>query len=441
MKPSPRQWVDAAWYELIRIATLGITGFDTPGSLEGLPESATALSSVKMILLSLKKTENSLNASIDRAIEQLQSAKDFDSFDRASFLRHYWQPVFATVAETREKEGVLMNRMAVSGKARSLFGDNFLNVAFFAHDNTPKNGSIIALGKALFSDKRLSSKGTFSCASCHQPANFFADQNALSTNIHGKLLARNTPSLLNAAFQTHFFWDMRVNTLEMQVKSVIENSDEMDGNIESVVQRLNADMELVSLFNSAFEKKAGDSIKQEQITHVLAAYQRTLTGFNSSFDDYMNGNDTAIQPAAIKGFNLFMGKAKCGTCHFAPVFSGLVPPFYDKMESEVIGVPADSMNNQADKDNGRFSVYPFETFRFAFKTPSVRNTANTFPYMHNGVYQTLEQVVDFYNKGGGAGLGLNFPNQTLSSNTLNLSVIEQKQLVAFMKTLDSKIRN
>ena len=440
-RPSPKQWLDAAWYELIRIATLGITGFDTPGCKTGLQESALALGSVKMILLTLKNPEDNLEPALDKAIEILRSAKDFDSFDRANFLRKAWQPVFASVAETREKEGVLMNRLAISAKARSLFGDSFLNEPFFAPDNTPQNAGIDALGKALFSDTRLSSTGTFSCASCHQPATFFADQNTLSTNIHGNLLARNTPSLINSGFQTNFFWDMRVNTLEMQAKFVIENRNEMDGNIDSVVRRLNADQALVTRFNTAFKKRAGEPISEEQITHALAAYQRTLSGFNSPFDEFMNGNDTAITPLAVNGFNLFMGKATCATCHFAPVFSGLVPPYYDKMESEVIGVPANAANNSADKDEGRFLVYPVETYRFAFKTPTVRNTATTFPYMHNGVYKTLEQVVDFYNKGGGAGLGLPFPHQTLSPEKLNLSVAEQQQLVEFIKTLGSKIHN
>lgn len=440
-RPSPKQWLDAAWYELIRIATLGITGFDTPGCKTGLQESALALGNVKMILIALNKTEGNLEPAMDKAIEILRTGKDFDNFDRASFLRKAWQPVFASVAETREKEGVLMSRLAISSKARSLFGDSFLNVHFFAPDNIPQNTGIDSLGKALFSDTRLSSTGTFSCASCHKPATFFADQNALSTNIHGNLLARNTPSLVNTAYQTNFFWDMRVNTLEMQAKSVIENKNEMNGNIDSVLRKLNADKALVTRFNSAFKKRAGEPISEEQITHALAAYQRTLTGFKSPFDDYMNGNDTAITLPAVAGFNLFMGKAKCATCHFAPVFSGLIPPYYDKMESEVIGVPANAANTIADNDEGRFLIYPVETYRFAFKTPSVRNTAYTFPYMHNGVYKTLEQVVDFYNNGGGSGLGLPFPHQTLSTDKLNLSVAEQQQLVAFIKTLDSKIHN
>jgi cytochrome c peroxidase len=130
-----------------------------------------------------------------------------------------------------------------------------------------------------------------------------------------------------------------------------------------------------------------------------------------------------------------MGKAKCGTCHFMPLFNGTVPPAFTFTESEVIGVPFNARGTKLDADLGRYEIYQIENFRNAFKTPTVRNIAHTAPYMHNGVYDSLEQVMDFYNRGGGAGLGLNVPNQTLPFDSLALTNTEINQVIAFMNTL------
>ena len=136
-----------------------------------------------------------------------------------------------------------------------------------------------------------------------------------------------------------------------------------------------------------------------------------------------------------------MGKAACGTCHFAPTFAGLVPPHFKESEGEVLGVPAtiDTINPKLDTDLGRFDNGRMKEradhMRNAFKTVTVRNVALTGPYMHNGVYSTLEEVVDFYNRGGGLGLGLDVPNQTLSGDALDLTQGDIKDLVIFMETL------
>jgi cytochrome c peroxidase len=137
-----------------------------------------------------------------------------------------------------------------------------------------------------------------------------------------------------------------------------------------------------------------------------------------------------------------MGKAQCGTCHFAPNFSGLVPPLYTENESEVLGVPEDpnAAVKKADADNGRYSNKLYSEMAWiyekSFKTVTVRNAALTAPYFHNGSYKTLKQVVDFYNNGGGAGMGLNIKNQTLAADSLHLSDGEKKSLVAFMQSLN-----
>ena len=138
------------------------------------------------------------------------------------------------------------------------------------------------------------------------------------------------------------------------------------------------------------------------------------------------------------GFDLFMGKAACGTCHFAPTFNGLVPPFYDENESEVLGVP-NATSDKVDDDIGRFGSQRkhdyLEHFKHSFKTTTVRNVALTAPYMHNGIYETLEELVDFYNNGGGEGMGLSVNYQTLGSDSLHLTTLEQTQLITFMHSL------
>ena len=133
--------------------------------------------------------------------------------------------------------------------------------------------------------------------------------------------------------------------------------------------------------------------------------------------------------------NLFMGKAKCATCHFAPVFNGTVPPNFAKTEHEVVGTPKDKAGSALSDDTGRYMFNQMPQLKGAFKTPGLRNVAVTAPYMHNGVYDTLEEVVDFYNKGGGLGMGLPADNQTLPFDKLSLTDAEMKALVAFMKAL------
>ncbi len=154
----------------------------------------------------------------------------------------------------------------------------------------------------------------------------------------------------------------------------------------------------------------------------------------------MNGNPV-LNKSEINGFNLFMGKAKCGTCHFMPLFSGAKPPRYYFIESEVIGVPAtiDKKKSTLDNDSGRYLITGSKIHLFSFKTPTLRNVALTAPYMHNGVFKTLEEVVDFYNNGGGKGIGIAPSNQSLPFDKLNLSVKEKKDIIAFMRSLTDTV--
>ncbi len=211
----------------------------------------------------------------------------------------------------------------------------------------------------------------------------------------------------------------------------------MHGDLQRAVNDLRTSPEYVELFRDAFPQVQHEPVTERHLKVAIAAYIRSLTTMNSRFDGYMRGDETKLTLLEKQGFNLFAGKAKCATCHFIPLFNGTVPPDFDKTESEILGVPStkDTTHAQLDADLGKFALHRKNLHKFAFKTPTVRNVALTAPYMHNGVFSTLEEVVDFYDRGGGVGLGMEVPNQTLPAERLNLSKAEKKALVAFMQTL------
>jgi cytochrome c peroxidase len=231
------------------------------------------------------------------------------------------------------------------------------------------------------------------------------------------------------------FWDGHASTVEEQMLHVTSNLQEMGNAIEDLPVRLSKSTAYLRLFEEAFPKQS-NPIDLQNIQKAMGAYIRSLAVFDSSFDQYMRGETSTIDAGVQRGFNLFMGKAKCGTCHFAPVFNGTVPPWYLDTEFEVIGVPDDK--GRLDADLGKYKLYPADKFRHAFKTVTVRNAALTAPFMHNGVHKTLPEVVSFYNKGGGTGMGLEVPNQTLPFDQLNLSKREERDIVKFLEALTDR---
>jgi cytochrome c peroxidase len=257
-------------------------------------------------------------------------------------------------------------------------------------------------------------------------------------------LPRNSPTVINSGFQQDNFWDRRANSLEDQLDSVINNSHELHSSFENVIARINASPEYVALFNEAFPSTKDDGISRADVKNAIGVYERTLTGMNSRFDQYMRGDETKMTGQEINGFNLYMGKANCGKCHFAPLFNGAVPPYFDITDHHSIGVPVkDTMTvYEIDPDKGVFKSTQNPFFSFSFKTPTLRNVELTAPYMHNGVYKTLEQVVDFYDHAAGEkfrkqmGKGMApLPFFTILPFELKLTPVEKKELVAFLKTL------
>lgn len=432
---------DAIRLQTFRIISLGITGFDTPLVNSSLSECAVSLKSIQRYLdfyddnsadfLTLKK--QCQNAQIF-----LEKNDNFDTFDRISFISNFINPLTSTILEFQKKQKIASFKEVrlLSPDAETLFAEGVFNPNFF----TPNSDSYtsderVLLGKKLFFDPILSHGNVRSCASCHQPENGFTDglEKPFTLN-NKKLLPRNTPTLFNVAFQGKQFYDLRSGNLENQTQDVIENKDEMHGSLKEISQKLSVDKKYVELFKKAFPDQKGN-IQERHISNALASFERSLISLNSRFDLYLRGNKSMLNASEMRGFNLFAGKAKCATCHFTPLFNGTVPPNFTNTESEVIGVPATPQNKSIDKDLGRYARYQFDIWKYSFKTPTLRNIEKTSPYMHNGVYNTLEEVVDFYNQGGGKGLGFDLPNQTLSETKLNLTKSEQRDLVAFLKSL------
>lgn len=436
------QVFDAGKLEVFRILALGITGFDNPLTLKSSQESVASLNGVRAALAYYedKAGDENLPAEFTAAANYLENHTDFNGFNRAEFITKYGNPITTGITDLQNKlniHGATYNRM-LKMDAKTLFDKDAFNVNAYVPDfNSFATEKKTALGRILFSDPILSGNGKRSCQSCHQPDKAFTDGLAKNLIIDGnRTVKRNTPTLLNAALQSSQFYDLRAATLEDQALSVVQNKDEMHGSMKVAAQRLWENKGYRQLFADAFHKKNRTDIDTLEVMNAIGSYVRSLISLNTRFDQYMRGNKTALNQQEINGFNIFMGKAKCATCHYMPLFNGAFPPMYILNESEVIGVPKTIAKTAIDTDLGRYNILRTNSFKHAFKISTVRNAALTAPYMHNGVFTTLEQVMDFYNKGGGAGLGYKVENQTLSPDKLNLTDKESKEVIAFIKTLN-----
>ncbi|MBW8684549.1 cytochrome-c peroxidase [Chitinophaga rhizophila] len=405
---SEQQVLESVQQELIRVMALYITGYDAPLLKSGVLEAAAALNAIDTVLMPYTGVDHqdSIRIYLQRGIQSLAAAPDFDQFDRLSFLVNDMLP---------------LQRLVLNSK-HDLFSPSTIDKMQFPHSNI--DGDTL-LGRKLFFEKALSGNNTRSCATCHQPGRFFTDGLPRNVAVSGNtMLPRHTPGLLYACYQYSQFWDGRAVSLEDQVLQVLHSPQEMDIRDDTLLQRLHRNQSYSTLTLS-------------DVQAALAAYLRTLTPFDAPFDRFMAGDRQALTAEQKLGGNIFMGKAQCATCHFAPLFNGLIPPLYNRTEFEVLGTPAneDLLHPITDNDSGRLAFFPIDFYKGAFKTPTIRNSAVTAPYMHNGALLTMEQVIDFYDKGGGNGIGLSIPNQTLSAVPLQLTAAEKKALIAFMDAL------
>ena len=434
-----KELIEATKMELIRVFTLGLSGFDTPGSLRSIPEAKIVFKNMKKQLAHLSTKENKeIELILNLALYELEKNNDFNSFDRFSFLKKVINPLYKELNQLFVSEK--NKKSSINPLANSMFDSSFINPYFFTLlDEQTDNTQVRKLGGKLFSDPILSKDLSMSCQSCHDPKKGFTDGIAKSKiNNNGGTTLRNSPTLLNAVYSDRYFYDLRAFNLEQQVEHVIFNEKEFGTTYKTILKKLNANEEYVSMFKTAFGEK---KITRENFSKSLSSYVLSLQSFNSEFDMYIRNSGVMIPKKIKDGFNLFMGKASCGTCHFPPTFSGLVPPYFVKNESEILGVLETplSFNKKIDSDNGRIdnNIQSENAwiYKKSFKTNTVRNVSITAPYFHNGAYPTLESVIDFYNHGGGAGIGLNVKNQTLSSDSLNLSELEKESLILFLNSL------
>lgn len=244
----------------------------------------------------------------------------------------------------------------------------------------------VALGERLYHDPNLSSDGTISCASCHDIANGGDDGLPVSPGVGGLLGGVSSPTTLNSHLNFAQFWDGRAQTLEEQAAGPIENPVEMANTFENVIAYLQSEESYVEGFNAAFDD---GEINQDTITSAIADYERTLTTPNSKFDQWLEGDDNALNEQELAGLTEFMNVG-CGSCHQGP---GLGGTMYQRMGNvhDYFGSLARTLDAN---DYGRFNVTENEADRYRFKVPILRNIAETAPYMHNGEIEDLGEVVD-----------------------------------------------
>lgn len=274
----------------------------------------------------------------------------------------------------------------------------------------------VALGKLLFFDKRMSLDGTVSCATCHDPKKGWTDQRPTTIGVRQQLGRRNTPTILNAAYHETQFWDGRALTMEEQAKDPISNPKEMGLTHPQATARIAAIRGYERHFKSAFGDR---TITIERIVQAMGSFQRTILTGNSPYDRYMAGERGALKTDALRGMTIFNGKGNCAACHSGP----------DMTDGRFHNVGA-GMQRRV-QDLGRYEVTKQDADKGAFRTPALRNLSDTFPYMHDGSLATLEQVIEFFDKGG-------HPNPWLTPEIkpLGLSVEEKRDLVSFLATLN-----
>lgn len=450
-----RMVIELYQLNLIKLLTLELSGFDTPGTLNGLEDAKTTLATINKIITpylndfpKLKSEINELKKLMQKAELFLQNSTDFNTFDRATFVNKYFEPLYKKINDFHQNSGVEyydeISNFPLSFNPRSnhVFSNNFFNSNYFAGVIIEDNDELIQLGKTLFYDPILSGNYQRSCASCHSPEEGFTNHTAKSLAMDFKgTLDRNSPTLLNSIYAKGYFHDLRADKISNLIEHVIFNEKEFASGYNQIEHKLKQSDHYQEMFAKSFNKINGKYINKNSINTAITAFIKSLVGWNSEFDKFARGEKNNLSNDAKQGFNLFMGKAQCGICHFPPSFSGLVPPFFQDSESEVLGVTVnfDTIHPVLDSDLGRFASKKIKDqadhFKHSFKTPTIRNAEITFPYMHNGAFKTLEEVVAFYNHGGGAGLGLPIDNQTLPESKLNLNQKEIKQIIEFIKSL------
>jgi cytochrome c peroxidase len=280
----------------------------------------------------------------------------------------------------------------------------------------------VSLGEKLFFETKLSRDNTVSCGTCHKPEFAFADNKEFSVGVRGQLTTRNTPSSINVSAHSSFFWDGRAETLEEQTLGPIESRGEMDSPISEVVAKLNMD----PLYRSAFYKVYGSKPSKEAIISAIAAFEMSLETADTPFDHYMQGDTNAVSAAAKRGQLIFNVKGKCFDCHFGPDFTA------DDFKNIGLFDGGKTWN-----DSGRFLITRNVNDLGKFKTPGLRNIAKTSPYMHNGKFKSLQEVIDYYNDPNKI-VPMHQNRDTILNQPLGLTKAEKSDLLMFLNSLTDK---
>lgn len=440
---------------LLNLASIYTTGFECPDTSRIIPELRLMLENTRSIYTSFNEgfsrtplSEEYLDL-FDKAKQFVTSqSNNFSNFDQFLFIKDYINPLFKINqglirkyhASSKSVVDYTLNPNTNSIFDKTVYSAKDSKGIFLKVEDKTILAEIDRIGKLLFYDPILSGNNLRSCNSCHKSTEYFTD-NLRPTGLQFNrkdFLPRNAPSLINAKFNHLLMLDGRQLTLQTQLHDVVIDSVEMASDSIEVLEKIMSCVE----YNKAFTKllKYTPGVHEVNLNHIASAitfYYSKFSDYYAPFDDAINENKY-LEPSAHKGFNLFMSKAQCGTCHFPPQFNGVKPPFVGS-EFEVLGVPKDRKHLALSADKGRAAVNEaYETIN-AFRTGSIRNAEKTKPYMHNGVFDNLEEVIDFYDFGGGTGHRLKVPNQTLSGDSLHLSKKEKSALLAFINSLNEKI--
>lgn len=440
---------------LLNLAAIYTTGFECPDTNNIIPELRFMLQAVSKIYNTYNEsfsskplTENYLEL-YNQAIDFVKNQPaQFSLFDHFNFIKNYINPLFAINQKLINAYGIVsksyndytLNDSCYSIFNKSLYTAQSAKGIFSVVGDSAVLNQIKETGKLLFYDPILSGNNKRSCASCHKPDEYFTDS-SLPTAMqfdNANHVARNTPSLINAIYNHLLMLDGKHISLQNQMKDVITNPTELNSNEKDLLEKVLSCKKYKDAFKS-FLKYTPEE-KNISIDHIVSAISFYYAGFSNyyaAFDEAMNNNKN-LDEESVKGFNLFMSKAQCATCHFVPNFNGVKPPFISS-EFEVLGVPADTGFTKLDADSGRFKINKADETLNAFRTGSLRNIMHTAPYMHNGVFKTINEVIDFYNDGGGNGKKLIVPNQTLSADSLKLNETEKQQLITFLQSLNENI--
>lgn len=407
---------------LITIYTKSLTG-----EKRAVEKAITSLRAIYDEMESRNQLRPDSQVALLKAIQYLEQ-NPIDDFNYFDFYQKYFLPLYEQLPI--DNEGMTTS----DANAKGIFDKAFLNPLAFAElEKDSFWDARFELGKLLFHDPLMSGNNKRSCASCHQANKGFGDGVAKSVDFDStSTVDRNSPTLINAVFARPYLHDLSQIYLERQFHQVLEHPKELRTKYWEIVRKVSHSPEYVTRFKTAFPNTP--KINTENIEISLKTYVASLVALNSDFDKMMR-SEIPVNQEITKGYDVFMGKAQCGSCHYPPLFSGLQPPFYENAEGHAMGVPASAKKPKlADKKDLGAALIPKPddmSKLYQFKTPTLRNLAHTAPYMHNGVFATLDAAVDFMCSGGNI-----YKGRARTTAPSILTAAERQSLMSFLNSLN-----